>query len=312
MEEKSSLGCDRQQRSQPGWIGGEIVSIISGRAFSIVIVLDLLPREEVLPWRIVAADVLVVGVVALLGFWGSNWLLSRRKVGTGRWFWFLRHTWVGFAASVLLLREFYGPPIRMLLTAEYDRGRQRLADRLDRSPAARAWKALHTIEWLVKGVPESNIPKFLTGDLLRLGEDGIRRLPDQKLMFRMDAIAQGFANAEKNGCGSAGWSFLDALWRVNPQARDAWFDMLFDAIIAETLERPAVREVDEEDRAEILATLRPARLQHVLVGHDESPRQLLCREVESLYATASTLKGARRVAVARLLAVEPIGGIGDL
>ena len=274
--------------------------------------LSLAPTEDVLPWRIVAADVLVVGVVAFLGYLVFRWLASRLKVGTGRRQWALRHAWVGLAASVLLLRGFYGPPIRLLLTAESERCRQRLADRLDSSPAARAWKALHTIEWLVKGVSESEIPRFLNGDLMRLGEDGIRRLDDARLLFRMDAIAQGFANAEKNGCGADGWHFLDGLWRVNPHAREVWFDMLFDAIIAEILERPAVREVSEEDRAEILATLRPARLQRVLVGHDESPRQLLCREVESLYAIASELKGAHRVAAARFLAVEPIGGIGDL
>jgi hypothetical protein len=139
---------------------------------------------------------------------------------------------------VLLLRGFYGPPIRLLLTAEHDRCRQRLADRLASSPEARAWKALHTIEWLVKGVPESEIPRFLHRDLLRLGEDGIRRLDDARLLFRMDAIAQGFANAEKNGCGSDGWRFLDVLWRVNPHARDVWFDMLFDAIVAEILDGP--------------------------------------------------------------------------
>src|ERR1039457_2430058 len=31
-EEEYSTYCDDEQRSQPGWIGGEIVSIISGRA----------------------------------------------------------------------------------------------------------------------------------------------------------------------------------------------------------------------------------------------------------------------------------------
>lgn len=272
--------------------------------------LSLFPTEEVLPWRLVAADVLAVGVVACLGHVVFRWLASRLKVGAGRWF--LRHAWVVFAASVLFLRGFYGPPIRLLLTAEHDRCLQRLADRLDSSPAARAWKALHTIEWLVKGVPESDVPRFLHDDLMRLGEDGVRRLDDARLLFRMDAIAQGFANAEKNGCGSDGWRFLDVLWRVNPHARDVWFDMLFDAIIAEILESPAVPEVGEEDRAGILATLRPARLQRVLDGHDESPRQLLCREVEAVYALATTLKGAPRVAAARLLALEPIGGIGDL
>ena len=274
--------------------------------------LSLAPTEDVLPWRIVAADVLVVGVVACLGYLATRWLASRLKGGKGPRQWILRHAWVGLAASMLLLREFYGPPIRLLLTAESERCRQRLVDRLDSSPAARAWKALHTIEWLVKGVPQAEIPRFLYGDLMKLGEDGIRRLDDARLLFRMDAIAQGFAQAEKNGCGSDGWRFLDVLWRVNPRAREVWFDMLFDAIVAEILERPAVREVSEEERAEILATLRPARLQRVIVGHDESPRQLLCREVESLYTLASTLKGARRVAAARLLAVEPIGGIGDL
>jgi hypothetical protein len=273
-------------------------------------VLDLFPTEEVLPWRLVAADLFVFGAVALLGFWGFRWLVSRRKVGKGRRL--LRHAWVGLAVGVLLLRGFYGPPIRLLLTAEHDRCQQRLADRLASSPAARAWKALHTIEWLVKAVPESEIPRFLNRDLFMLGEDGMRRLDDRHLLFRMDAIAQGFANAEKNGCGLEGWNFLDALWRLNPHAREAWFDMLFDAIVAEILERPALREVGEEERAEVLATLRPARLQRVLGGEDESPRQLLCREVESLYTMASALKGAQRVAAARLLAVEPIGGIGDL
>jgi hypothetical protein len=200
----------------------------------------------------------------------------------------------------------------MLLTAKYDRCRQRLADRLASSPEARAWKALHTLEWLVKGVPESEIPKLLYRDLLRLGEDGTRRLGDAHLLFRMEAIAQGFANSEKSGCGSDGWSFLDVLWRVSPQARDAWFDMIFDAIVAEILERPSVREVNEEERANILAALGPARLQPILVGRDESPRQLRCREIENIYAMASAWKGDWRVAAARLLAVDPIGGFGDL
>jgi hypothetical protein len=200
----------------------------------------------------------------------------------------------------------------MLLTAKYDRCRQRLADRLATSPEARAWTALHTIELLVKGVPESEIPRFLHSDLLRIGEDGIQRMDDKHLLFRMEAIAQGFANSEKNGCASPFWNFLDVLWRVNPQARDAWFDMLFNATIAEILERPSVREVDEDERAEILAMLRPARLSRVLVGQYESHRQIRCTEVEHLYSMASALKGAPRVVAARLLAVEPIGGIGDL
>ena len=278
---------------------------------SMLTVLDLFPTEEVLPWRIVAADVLVVGVVALLGFWGFRWLASRLKVETGPRKWILQHAWIGLAASVLLVRELYGPPIRLLLTAKYDRCGQRLADRLASSPEARAWTALHTIEWLVKGAPEAKIPGFLYRDLLGLGEDGVQRLDDKHLLFRMEAIAQGFANSEKNGCGSDGWGFLDVLWRVNPQARDLWFDMIFDAIVAEIIERHPVRDVSEEERAEILAALSPARLQPILVGHDEPPRQVRCREVENLYAMASALKGARRVAAARLLAVEPIGKIGD-
>ena len=277
---------------------------------TMVTVLHLAPTEEVLPWRIVAADVLVVGVVALLGFWIFGWLASRTKVRRGRWV--LRHAWVGLAASMLLLRGFYGPPIRLLLTAKYDRCRQRLADRLESSPEARAWTALHTIEWLVKGVPESKIPSFLYRDLLRLGEDGMQRLDDNHLLFRMEALAQGFANAGKNGCGSDGWNFLDVLWRVNPQARDAWFDMLFEAIVAEILESPSVREVGEEERMEILTTLGPARLSRILVDQHESHRQIRCTEIEHLYSMASALKGAPRVVAARLLAVDPIGGIGDL
>ena len=273
-------------------------------------VLDLIPTEEVLPWRIVAADVLVVGVVALFGFWFCRWLALRPKVRAGRWF--VRYAWVGLAASMLFLRGFYGPPIRMLLTAKYDRCRQRLADRLATSPEARAWTALHTIELLLKGVPESEIPRFLHGDLLRLGEDGIQRLDDEHLLFRMEAIAQGFANPEKNGCASPFWNFLDVLWRVNPTAREAWFDMLFDATIAEIVESPSVREVGEDERAEIMATLRPARLSRVLVGQYESHRQIRCTEVEHLYSMASALQGAPRVVAARILAVEPIGRIGDL
>lgn len=272
--------------------------------------LTLAPTEDALPWRDLAADVLVVGVVACLGYLGCRWLASRLKGGKHTWI--LRYAWVGLAACALLLRGYYVPPIRLLLTAGSERPQQRLADRLDDSPAVQAWKALHMIEWLVKGVPENEIPRFLHGDLMMLAEEGVRRLNDARLLFRMDAIAQGFANAEKNGCGSDGWRFLDALRRVNPQAREVWFDMLFEAIVAEILERPAVREVSEEDRAEILTALRPARLQRVLVGEDVTPRRLLCREVESLYAIASTLKGGQRVAAARLLAVEPIGAIGDL
>ena len=274
--------------------------------------LDLFPTEEVLPWRIVAADVLVVGVVALLGFWIFGRLAARPKVGKGRRKWVLRHAWVGLATSVLFLRGFYGPPIRMLLTPKHDRCLQRLTDRLASSPEARAWKALHTIERLVKGVPEAKIPGLLHRDLLRLAEDGIQRLNDEHLLFRMEAIAQAFANAENNGCGSNGWNFLDVLWRVNPQARDLWFDMIFDAIVAEILESPPVREMNEDERAEILTTLAPARLQPILAPQDESHRQIRCHEIEYLYAMASALTGARRVAAARLLAVDPIGGIGDL
>ena len=273
-------------------------------------VLDLIPTEEVLPWRILAADTLVVGVVALLGYWVCRRLASRTKIGTGRRV--LRHAWVGLAAGMLFLRGIYGPPIRLLLTAAHDRCGQRLADRLARSPEARAWTALHTIEWLVKGVPESKIPRFLNRDILRIGEAGIQRLDDKHLLFRMEAIAQGYANSEKNGCGAQAWNFLDVLWRLNPQAREVWFNMIFDGIVAEILESPPIREVSEEERAEILALLAPARLQPILVDHHESNRQRRCREVETLYSTASALKGAPRVLAARLLAVEPIGEIGNL
>ena len=277
---------------------------------SIVPVRDLFPTEEVLPWRLVAADVFVVGVVALLSFWVFRWMASRWKVGKGPRKWILRHAWIALASSVLALRGFYGPPIRLLLTAKYDRCRQRLADRLASSPEARAWKALHTIEWLLKGVPEAKIPRFLARDLLALGEDGIQRLGDKHLLFRMEAIAQGFANSEKNGCDSDGWSFVDVLWRVNPQAREVWFNMIFDAITAEIVESPPVQDVSEKERTEILATLSSARRQPTF-RDDESPRQLRCREVEQLYAMANALKGARRVAAARLLAEEPLGRIGD-
>jgi hypothetical protein len=269
----------------------------------------MIPTDKVLPWRIVLADVLVVGVVALFGFWVCRWLASRTKVVAGRWV--LRHAWVGLAASMLLLRGFYGPPIRLLLTAEYDRCKQRLSDRLDRSPEARAWTALHTIEWLVMGVPESQIPRFLYRDLLKIGEAGIQRLDDEHLLFRMEAIAQGYASSEKNGCGAPGWNFLDVLWRTNPRARDLWFDMIFHAIVAEILDSPQVGEVGKEERAEILAMLAPARLLPILVGHHESHRQRRCREIENLYSMASALKGAPRVVAARLLAIEPIGEIGD-
>jgi hypothetical protein len=273
-------------------------------------VLDLFPTEEVLPWRIVAADVLVVGVAALLGFWAFRWMASRWKVKEGHRKWILRYAWIALASSVLVLRGLYVPPIRLLLTAKYDRCKQRLADRLASSPEARAWKALHTIEWLLKGVPETKIQKFLARDLLALGEDGMQRLGDKHLVFRMEAIAQGFAHSETNGCDSDGWSFLDVLWRVNPQARDVWFDMIFDAITAEIIERPPVQDLSEKERAEILVTLSSARRQPTF-GGDESPRQLRCREVEQLYAAAIAMQGDRRVEAARLLAKEPLGRIGD-
>jgi hypothetical protein len=284
--------------------GKSLVAVVTMLA-----VLDLMPTEDVLPWRIFAADALVVGVAALFGFWVSRRLASRVKGVTGQWF--LRHAWVGLAAIMLCLRGFYGPPIRLLLTATYDRCGQRLADRLARSPEARAWTALHTIEWLVMGVPESQIPRFLYRDLLRIAEAGIPRLDDKHLLSRMEAIAQGYANSEKNGCGTQGWNFLDVLWRINPQARNLWFNMIFDGIVAEVVESPPVREVGEEARAEILAMLAPARLLPILVGQNESLRQRRCREIENLYSMASALKGAPRVLAARLLAVEPIGEIGD-
>jgi hypothetical protein len=66
-------------------------------------------------------------------------------------------------------------------------------------------------------VPESQIPKFLYRDQLRLGEAGTQRLDDQRLLFRLETIAQGFANPQKNGCGTDGWNFLDVLWRTNPR-----------------------------------------------------------------------------------------------
>jgi len=274
-------------------------------------VLDLFPTEEVLPWRIVMADVLVVGLVALAGFWFSRQLSARLKAKTAGRRWLLRHAWVSLAAGVLFLRGFYGPPIRLLLTAEYDRCRQRLVDRLATSPAARAWTALHTIEWLVRGVPEAEVPNFLYRDQWRLGEAGFQRLDDQRLVFRLETIAQGFANPEQSGCGTDGWNFLDVLWRVNPRAREVWFDMTFDAIVAEILEQPAVREVGEEERVEILTTLATARLQRLVTGTGESPRLARCREVERLYAMACELKGHQRVVAARLLAVDAIGAIDN-
>ena len=98
---------------------------------------------------------------------------------------------------------------------------------------------------------------------------------------------------------------------MNPRAREVWFDMTFDAIVAEILEQPAVREVGEEERVEILTTLATARLQRLVTGTGESPRLARCREVERLYAMACELKGHQRVVAARLLAVDAIGAIDN-
>src|SRR5436190_20946267 len=96
---------------------------------------DLIPPEELVPWRLPVADLLVGAVAAVIAFQILGRFTPRRTANVlvgGR---LVRACFaLVFAGSVVLLgRGLYGPPIRLLLTAPKDRSAQPFADRLRRS-----------------------------------------------------------------------------------------------------------------------------------------------------------------------------------
>ena len=288
--------------------------------------LDFLPTEPFIPWRILAADVIVGLTVALLGRRICRWLAARTGAGpTGRG-WIIRQAWVGLVGGVLLCRGFYGPPVRMLLTAPHNRPAQRFADRLASSRELRAWEVRRTAALRADGETDDTLPKELAYERSELAREGVRRLDDGRLARRTELVARALAPLDSRACESIltgpPIEMENALARLTPPIRGAWFDLIFDATLAEIRGTPPPRQLSDAETAASLTDLRAAQVPPGLrampaipTSESQSAWQLeRCARERRLYATVSTWQGPDRATADRVLAsldADLTGELGD-
>jgi hypothetical protein len=279
--------------------------------------------EDLVPWRLFAADVLMGGTAALLGYWVFHWLAARSRTNAGGAQRFVRHAWIILVVGVLLSRHLYGPPLRLLLTSKRDRPAQRFADRVARSAEIRAWYERRTAELRAGGESEEMVPRTLGYERSELVRNGLQRLGDAQLRLRTDLLAQAFANVEQYWpCATilvgGERAIPDVLARFQPAAGDAWFDLIYDAMIAEVRASPPQRRLTDEQKTVVLADIgssaRPRR--HLF---DRAPRESgsgdmleRCARERQLYATVNAWEGPRRAAADLLLTTADSFVVGDL
>ena len=288
--------------------------------------LDLLPPEDWVPWRLIAADVLVGGAVAFVGYRIFRSIAARPEASSPTRRWFVRRAWTGLVVGALLCRGFYGPPIRLLLTAKCDRPAQRFADQFASSPEIRAWQARRTTELKAQGESEEMIPRTLAYERSELVRNGFPRLDDARLALRTDLLARALATADRRTCAwiltGTARDIENALGRLTPPARGAWFDLAFDATLAEIHGDPPPVNLGDDEKRATLADLRATRLwkglralQMTRPSESQSSWQLQrCEREQLLYSTVSAWRGPRRAAADRLLAsldADLTGELGD-
>jgi hypothetical protein len=288
--------------------------------------LDLIPPEELVPWRLPVADLLVGAVAAVIAFQILGRFTRRRSANVltggrrGRACFAL-----GFAGLVVLLgRGLYGPPIRLLLTAPNDRPAQRFADRVARSPDLRAWYARRSAELRAGGETDEMLPRTLAYERSELRRNGFARLSDAQLKQRTEWLARALARAKGTwACGPILVGGEDDVARVlvsfDRVAGEAWYQLTFDAMVAEARNNPPARSVPPEDRARIVAELAPppGRLglaRSSFYTPTESGSHLMrarCDREKDLYERVSRWDGPLRAAADLLLATADSYMTGD-
>lgn len=287
--------------------------------------LELLPREDLVAWRLVAADLIVGLAVA-----GASYLVAGRLAARGLRSPLVRRRPVRAAAAVVYAaaivlagRHTYGPLVRLALTAPGDRPVQRFADRVARSPEVRAWYARRTAALRGQGEGDDMVSR-LAYERAELPRDGFARLDDARLKQRTDLLARAFTHA--NGrwtCTSILTGDEDevprVLSRVDRAAAEAWYQLIFDAMMAEIRGAPSPWRVTGDQRAAVLAALAPKSGTSLpadfLYPPTESGSQILrqrCDRERWLYTTVAAWTGPRRALADRLLATADALLTGDL
>jgi len=274
------------------------------------------------PWRILAADVLMGGAAALFGLWLFHRLAARVPIDRGPAKRLVRHGWVILVVVVLLNRRLYGPPIRLLLTAKLDRPAQRFADRVARSPELREWARRRTAALRASGETDEMLPRSLTGERSELARDGVGRLADPQLRLRTSILAEAFAHADRlwpcTTLVAGDERAVPEVLRQLPATSEAWFGLIYEAMIAEARASPPRRRLTDEQRAVVLADLRqsnrPAR--HPFEGRPtesgSNRMRARCARERALYAAVNTWDGPRRAAADLLLATADSRLAGEL
>lgn len=276
--------------------------------------LFLLP-EAWFPWRLRAADLLVGTLIAMAGYliasrlaarWPAHVLVGRRIV---------RLVSALLLASLVVLagRRLYGPPIRLALTVPVDRPAQRFADRVARSPEIRAWYARRTAELRANGESEDMLPRTLAYERSELQRNGFARLSDEQLKLRTDLLAGTFSRFDGSGTRHSLFVGIEGaipclLPDFNRVASEAWFQLVFAAMVAEVQGTPPSRRVSDQEKRQFLAEVAPARGGLVLPdfhtptesGSGEMRRR--CERESGLYKKVSGWDGPRRARADLVLA----------
>jgi hypothetical protein len=277
--------------------------------------LFLLP-EEWFPWRLRAADLLVGILIAVATYLVASRLAARRPahVLVGRRIVRLVSALLLAGLVVLAGRRVYGPPIRLALTAPVDRPAQRFADRFARSPEIQAWYARRTAELRASGESEDMLPRTLSYERSELLRNGFLRLSDEQLKLRTDLLAGTFSRFDGSGTRNSRFVGFEGaipclLPDFNRVVGEAWFQLVFAAMVAEAQGTSPSRLVSDEERHQFLAEVAPSQAGLVRGPDFHTPTESgigemrrRCARERGLYKQVSGWDGPRRARADRVLA----------
>lgn len=245
------------------------------------------------------------GLVAGAVFGGVEWVTRRRFPSLSS----SMRTGLAIAAFLIVflpLREYSGRYAVLELLSPLLPDRAAFQLRIERHGAR--LMSVPAIDRALRSAPSEAAALEIARELTARG---VRRLDDALLLQRAVLFSAMLGELDDTHCAalSRGTATQEALLLAlkDPAALNAWFDMTFEAAVAEVEQRPEA-ELTEVQVEQAVASLRRElpkdeadRVLNAIMQPADLPDRELCRATRTLYQTATAMRVPERAVLIRAL-----------